>query len=378
MNMKKILNWSLCLALAAGLAACSGDSNDDPNGPSGKDPVAPFTLHVDKTEIEADGKDTATFTVTDANGTELTSDITVRDAETGTSLGRKVLTFTAMKNHSFRFSATYKGEPCENEVTVTAKNRKNYEIYHRNNVVYKLTSVTCTFCPAMTNAINAISKDWTDHIIVLGIHGYMGSETDPWVMSDNSNTYANRLFIRYNNSQAGYPTVIFNMNETEMERSAATLTQIIKQQIRDYPATCGIKVAATYEDNKIKIDATLASDKGGEYELVYAIVQDNLQFSSPTNATYPDREGGYYDHVCTFISPNYERFQASRAFKVEAGAEHTAATYEVEVGKQLSEESIANTHVVVFATRADQKTGSVIDNAAICPLNGSVDYKYNE
>lgn len=371
--MKKIFNWSLCLMLAAGAAACSGD--DKGSDDEQKQPVqAPYTLHVDKTEIEANGKDEATFTVTDANGQLLTSDITIRNAETGTSLGRGVKTFTSLTNYTYKFSASYQGEPCENEVTVTAKNRKNYEIYYRNNIVYKLTSVTCVFCPNMTIAFNAIAKDCADHIIMLGIHGYMGKEIDPWVMSDQNQTYADRLFDRYNNGVRGYPTVIFNMNKAEMDRNAATLAQVTRQQMSDYPATCGIKIATKYEDGKIKIDASLASNKGGEYELVYAIVQDNLKFEA--NGTYPDREGGYYDHVCTFISSNYERFSAQRAFKVEANAEHTAETFEIEA-PNLSEEVLANTHVVVFATRANGE-GSLVDNAAKCAINASVDYKLNE
>lgn len=372
--MKKIFNWGLCLMLAAGATACSGEDNDSDKGQQ-KPAQGPYTLHADKTEIEADGKDAVTFSVTDANGQELTSDVTIRNAETGNTLGRGVKTFTSLVNYTYKFSASYQGEPCENEVTVTAKNRKAYETYYRNNIVYKLTSVTCVYCPNMTQAFNAIAKDVADHIIMLGIHGYMGEQIDPWVMRDQNQTYANRLFIRYNGGQASYPTAIFNMNAVLPERTTTAITELNTQQMRDFPATCGIKIATKYEEGKIKIDATLASDKGGEYELVYAIVQDNLKFEG--NGTYPDREGGYYDHVCTYISSNYERFSAQRdVIKVEAGAEHTAETFAIDA-PNLTEEKLANTHVVVFATRANGE-GSIVDNAAKCAINASVDYKLNE
>ena len=43
------------------------------------DPTGPYRLSVDKTEIESDGKDAATFVITDANGLVLTDEAYLRN-----------------------------------------------------------------------------------------------------------------------------------------------------------------------------------------------------------------------------------------------------------------------------------------------------------
>ena len=51
---------------AMAVMACSG--NIDPEEGQSEEPVAPFTLSVDKDVIESDGKDEAVLTITDAEG----------------------------------------------------------------------------------------------------------------------------------------------------------------------------------------------------------------------------------------------------------------------------------------------------------------------
>ena len=65
--MKKI--YLMPLAAMFLLTSCAGIiDSDDSDG----DVVAPYTLSVDKAEIESDGSDEATFRITDANGKVLT------------------------------------------------------------------------------------------------------------------------------------------------------------------------------------------------------------------------------------------------------------------------------------------------------------------
>ena len=56
--------------LAIAVASCSGQIDPDDEKPEG--PVTPFTLTVDKTTIESDGKDQAILTIKDAEGIVLT------------------------------------------------------------------------------------------------------------------------------------------------------------------------------------------------------------------------------------------------------------------------------------------------------------------
>ena len=100
--MKKIL--FILAAVAA--VACSGEAGES------YAPVAPYTLSVDRTEILSDGKQAATFIITDAEGKVLTDNpdmlakIWFKNVATGKRLTRRTKTFKSVEDGEFTFSAT--------------------------------------------------------------------------------------------------------------------------------------------------------------------------------------------------------------------------------------------------------------------------------
>lgn len=366
--------WAGILFLA--FTACSGNNSDD-SEPTDKPIEGPFTVSVDKTEIEADGEDTATLTLTDKNGNVLTETdqlkyISFENVETGDVFSRTNL-FTSIKNGDFTFRATYKTNTSQNTVTVTAKNRLAYEKYFRKVAVHDLTDVLCVNCPSMTTALEGVAEIWKKQMVVLAVHGGY-SNVDPWDIAGMGSAMM-RAF-----GGAGWPTGIFNLNYMmkNTERYSSAIGQIVENQLRSYPATCGIRISSTLTaDGDISIDAGLTSDKGGNYDLGYALVMDNLYYA---NGYTPDNDGRY-DDVVVGISGNYMTYSQANGFSVSPGEEHTESWLfdksEGHMCVEIDDSNKANCRVVVFALRSDNGK-TIIDNIAECPLGETMEYVLNE
>lgn len=369
--MKTRFHIGSLLLLAAGLCACSGTDDNEPGpGPSGEI-TAPFTLSVDKDEIEADGKDAATFKLVDANGTELTTSdlieyVRFRDVDSNEQLARRTRNFTSMVNGDFTFKATYRGEESANTVTIKAKNRAKYEKYHKNVLIHKMTSVKCVYCPAATAAIHGMDQMWQDHAITLALHSTnMGD--DPWAAATQPAAAA--LMRQFGST--GLPTVIFNCDVMPNGRSAELYGNTVKQQMLDYPATCGIKVSSSYANDQITINAALTSSKDENFTLGYAVLLDEGTYSG---SGYPDEDPNIYKDIVLGLSADYMAFNSKNFIEAKNGVEQTVNFTQP---AQISEDSQKKISIVVFALRRNGE-GSIIDNAVKCPLGKTLDYQYNE
>lgn len=358
------------------ITACSGNT-DDPDPVAGGPIEGPFTISVDKTEIEADGKDAATLKLTDKNGNVLTETdelkyISFDVAETGEVLSR-ANQFTAIKNGTFTISATYKNDKSGNTVKVTAKNRVVYEKYFRKVAVHDLTDVLCVNCPSMTTALEGVDDIWKKHMVVLAVHGGY-SPLDPWNISNMVTSMMGAF------KGQGWPTGIFNLNYMMKgsERNPSSIGNIIENQLRSYPATCGIRISSKLETNgNVSVEAGLTSDKGGSYDLGYALLMDGLYYEGG----YTPNNDGRYDDVVVGISGNYMTFLQSNGFNVSANEEKTES-WLFDKSKnhmciEINESNKKSCRVVVFALRLENGK-TIIDNIAECPLGETLDYVLNE
>lgn len=367
--MEKTFKLLLAGLLLTGFTACEG--SDDGEKPGGNGEVkAPYTISVDKSEIEADGKDATHFILTDANGNVLTDNeqlnyIVFENTVTGNKLEAKTTAFTAVKNGTYTFKALYKNKPSENTVTVTAKNRSAYEKYFRKVAAFDITNVNCVYCPLMASALENTVEEWKQHMTVFAIHGPY-DQKDPYIIG----SVANNLLSKYIGS-GSYPSAIFNLDYPMKGAGDAKpefIAGVIENQLRDNPATCGIRINSSYAGKTITINAGLTSSAGGKYDIAYAVLLNNGVY---VGGTASDNK---YNDIVVGLSSNYMAMSAD-AFTVAANEEHTGTTtFEL---KEDIADNLANYRVAVFALR-NSGNKVIIDNVAECSLGGSVDYKLNE
>lgn len=353
------------MCLCGCFVSCSGNSDENGKEPDNGEVTGPITLTVDKAKIEANGTDMATFTVIDANGKVLTTpeymkNVYFEDLNTGDYLERRTNTFSAVENGAHRFKAYYLDWESE-EVAVTVQNRKNYELFYRKVAVFKMTGTWCTYCPAMTSALKKVEDVMPNRMVKMAFHSSSSSATDPFHLSQTS-----AIMSRFGAS--GFPTNIYDLKVMSIDRNVSVIKQTLKDQIRKYPATCGIKLNTSYNSSigEITINAALKSSKGGEYDLVYALVTDGLTASGGNENSY--------DYTVRVISNNYMAMSTDGRFTVKANEEHTGGTFTVSKAMNLSPET---SRIVVYALRKVDDA-YMVDNITECSIDGSVDYIYND
>ena len=364
--MKKLI--FITAALAA-LSACHGTGGEYiPD-----EYVAPYTLEVDKTAIEASGSDWATFTLKDSYGRNILEDkialqrVNIYAVDgSGVAVDRMQARFRAISDASFTFEASYSGngkiEKSSNVITLTAQNRSSYEKYHKNVAIYKSTATWCGPCAVMTTALASLDEEAEAHSVELCWHG----QDDLAITLPGSLYDCGTVVYSYFGS-TGFPTVIFDAHTVfRGEYSGADLSASIWKMRADYPATCGIKLDTEYDSaaSSIKVNAELTSSTGGDYDLGFAILLNNQIVPGGTN---PDQK---YDHIVCATTANY--YTNSTAISSVGKNQSKSWSQEVPVGKF----NVNDLSVVAFAFVRDGNRAR-IDNIVEVKAGESIGYVLN-
>lgn len=365
MKIDRILTF---LSAAFILAGCHGFQ--DPNDLLADEPMLPYTLSVDKDVIESDGADVATLTITDANGLILTEGEYLRNTSfyieeldewrSGLGSGQSPNLFTSITDGTYTISAMYKGEYCRNTVTIRSGNRSEYETFHKNVAIYRLTGTWCQYCPYMTEALNNVDEYTKDHSIVLEFHN-----SDEFSIRYNSSMdMAAMLLKRFGTSDDGYPYCIYSLAEGSGKRTVNDIQKFVKNQLSANPARTGIKAESSVENGKVSVNATVKASASGKYDLGIAILKDNCR---PTSTSA--HEDVYNDVVLT-ISGNLYAL-SSESFELSAGEE-------IEISKVCEHPDIypgSDCRVVLF-TLTESGGKAIIDNTVTFEVGETVDYRY--
>lgn len=374
MNNISKSRFFLSIIAVIGTVSCSG--NIDPEAGrenTDKDPVQPFTLSVDKTSIESNGTDAATFTIKDANGLVLTGKDYIKNTsfhiketdqwQSGMTLADPNV-FTSISDGTYTVSAMYNGKYCANEISLTSANRRKYEMFHKNVAIYRLTGTWCQYCPTMTDALNKINKSSKDHSIILEFHN-----VDEFSITNSGKDIAGMLLARFskNGQEAGLPFCIYSLDNGTEDRTVMEIQEHIKKQLYDNPARTGIKATSSVSNGTITVNATVKASVAGKYDLAMAILEDNCR---PASA---EAYESVYNDVVRSISGNYYAMASDSAFNLEADGEK-------EIAKTYSFDS-ANTNVqnlsIVLMTLREAGNKVLIDNAIEFKVGENLDYKYN-
>lgn len=360
-----------CLSLLPLLAvACSG--YQDPDDLNAGEPMSPYTLSVDKSLIESDGKDVATFTITDANGMELTGEEHIRNTsfhieetdEWRSGIGADAAPnhFSSIEDGTFTFSAMYKGEECVNKVTVKSQNRSKYEVFHKNVAIYRLTGTWCQYCPYMTEALSNIDAYTKDHSIVMEFH----NADEYSVPYSSTMDIASFILSRFGTKDDGYPYCVYSISEGSGKRTVNDIQRLVRDRLFEDAARTGIKASSVVNDARLTVKAAVKASVAGKYDLGMAVLKDNC---IPTS----DAQEEVYNDVVMSISGNFYAMSSDGSFSLDAGAEKDI---EKVWESDVLESSADDCRVVLFTlTERDGKV--IIDNAVGFKVGEGVDYRYN-
>ena len=352
------------LISAMSFIACSGNIDPDDTKPAG--PAAPYTLSVDRSSIEADGKDAAVLTITDANGMNLTDAQYLKKTsfhivETNEYLSGMVLSqpnrFTTIANGTYTIDAMFDGKSCSNTVSVTAKNRSKYEKFKKNVAIYRLTGTWCHYCPSMSEALEKVNGFTKEHSIILEFHN-----ADEFAVPYNASMDLGGVLMN-KFAAGGLPYCIYSLAEGSGDRKVTDIQGFVKTQLIDNPAKSGIKATSSVNGSEITVKASVQASAAGRYDLGIAILKDNCKPAS--GSAYES----VYNDVVAGISGNFFAMSTD-AFELGAGEEKAVTK------TWKGEGDVSGCRIALF-TLTEKGSRAIIDNIVEFKAGSSIDYTLN-
>lgn len=332
--------------------------------------IEPYTLSVDKTQIEASGVDYINFSLKDAKGRDILTDteelhkVSIRE-DNGLNVPRMETKMSFIDNGTYQFTASYMGVK-SNTVTVQAVNRGNYEKFHKNVALFVCKSAMEMYSPQVDLNYSEINNNSAEHSVNIGVHAAWG---DPFTLYYGQQELATYLMSKF---RAGaFPSLIYDLDYLTLNRTVYDIQNDIRKRRVEAPATCGFKVTSVQiEGTVLKVKASMMTSAAGDYDLACAIIMDGLYYANG----YSAHDDGIYNNVLVAMSESGVEYVNGET--LQANQEYTEE-FSFDFGANVpSSNALQSMRVAVYAHRKTN-TGSVIDNIVTCDYGKSVDYRYN-
>ena len=325
--------------------SCSG--NIDP-----VDNSVELTLKADVTEIVADGKSAAVFTV--LSGTD---DVTGMASITCTS-GSAVISenrFSTTKEGIYTFTASYNGKTSGSlQITATAPVVSRFQ---RHVCIMEFTGTWCSMCPDGAQTLNyLVTKTYKDKAFALAFHN-----SDIYTIPQEAEL--KKIF-----GWESYPAYVTDMRADGCGLlNDGSCSATIEKSLYDIPTHCAAGVECTLAGDNVTVKAKIFSEKTGQYRLAAYVVEDKV-VGEQTMGTGEVRQDYTHRHVVRqMLSANV---RGDDMGTIEAEKEQTHEyTFTFDAGKWNKE----NLSVAVLAINED---GHVNNMAACAADGGEMDYVY--
>ena len=225
--------------------------------------------------------------------------------------------------------------------------------FNRHVSVFEFTGTWCAMCPGGYTFLKYLIEDYWSHDTVHILAFHDSTSNDPMGIP-----LTNEIFNKF--ALAGFPGFVVDMREGTSEKTE--IQAMIERSFNDYPATCGVKMTSTDSS----VDVELYAAKSDNYRLALYILEDGIVARQNDSGIY--KENYTHNHVVrAMVSSMYE---GDRIGEIKAG-EKSQKSYNFTLDGSWKADKCS-----LCALVFDSK-GSVI-NAAVCPINGSVDYDYKK
>ena len=368
--MKRVLYIISALAC---LLSCHGyvDYNDPDNVPEGV-----LRVFADKTSIKADGQQTVTFTVR-FGSRDVSRDpnmnlvYTVGDNEVTLKPGVNVFTTTAPAEYHFKARYYSSGAHySDNEVVVVAVSAAEgvgQKEYYQKLWGMQFTAVSCTYCPELTASLKSVMQEEPGRIVLTSFHVAFDETT----LQDPMRLPINEEFRDIVKHSDGLPLFAFNMLKSqtpivdELDKIQAQKTAVLS----DYPATCGVAVAADYDEAKSEVTVTgkVTSNVAEELRYHIILVEDGIEYSQAgADVTY------IHDNVVrAVLAENKFGDKLNGGIAVEEGVEVSVSkTVQIKDGWNPARMR------AVMAVLSEKGETYLCNNVNECAFGSSSDYAY--
>ncbi len=338
-----------------------GDDDDDDVTTTNPDEDLEYDLLIDVSaeSISIDKGETATFTVT-YFGEDVTDEALIVDVTSG---GYEIMDgneFSTLRPGIHTFFAMHDNHSSE-KISILATSESNVSnTFYRRNLVTKFTATWCTYCPAMTTAIEMAKRLYPDRLCEMAIHS-----SDELSIDSYYSSYSSAMNV------VGLPTVGIDMDKdfSTTVKSSTWIASSAEQSMKNNPTVVGIKADVTLDGTVLNIDIESTYVADGTYKIVVALLQSGFNYSQ----TGTDDTSYTQDHVLRGF------FQASPLGDMLGdliAGERVENHYELDLETTLDQDTIDRTEILVCILNDVGDAVYHVNNVITCGIGESVDYQY--
>lgn len=350
------------LALAALVFVGCGEEN-----PQGVLPTGDAVLTANNNSVVVNTP--IEFTVTAADGTDLTAQATIFDKTHDFAEVSNPFTPTMDGDYEFYavvgniITAAIKVSVVPSIPTLPEDAQPENTKFNHRILLVDHTGNTCGYCPEMMLALKEVAETGDYHSKYYEAMAHTYSTSDPAYSAAAS-------MVSNLHGVSSYPTLTYNFyHETKSDRNAAHIMGQIDALWKAEGADAGIAAAATLASTSVVVNTEVKAAVDGEYRITAWLLEDGI-YAKQTNA----RE----EWMNTHDNAIRQRIDSDNISGVDLGTlatgetKSTALTLKIVGNKWVRE----NLKVMVIVSAKNAKGKFDVANVAICPMNDVVTYDY--
>ena len=367
----KLTKFFACAFAALAFAACTEvDPSDTPNPEPDPTPTGDIKLAADKTAVEIG--ETVTFTVTDAENQDVTSQALIYD-EDFNEVGSEV---TFNESGSYSFFATV-GSANSNYVSVVVMAEvpevpedpqpENFTFNHRA-VVIDQTGVNCGYCPNATDQLKTLENtEWHKYYNEVTCHAGSYAGGDP-----GNSAAANALNQFQSSMISGYPCILVNFYGKPNGYGYNDIIKVLQPYVQKDGVDVGISLAVTGDESCVYAAAQVKSGVAQEYKITAWLLESNIYSPNQAGATKDYHK--IYNNALRNMSHEYSKTNVQGDSYTFEANEVKDVAFELEM---ISNKwKLENMSVLVVVSAKDANGRWEVANSAVCKINEAKEFEY--
>ena len=333
-------------------------------------PTGDIKLAADKTAVEIG--ETVTFTVTDAENQDVTSQALIYD-ENFNEVGSQV---TFNESGSYSFFATV-GSANSNYVSVVVMAEvpevpedpqpENFTFNHRA-VVIDQTGVNCGYCPNATDQLKTLENtEWHQYYNEVTCHAGSYAGGDP-----GNSAAANALNQFQSSMISGYPCILVNFYGKPNGYGYNDIIKVLQPYVQKDGVDVGISLAVTGDDSCVYAAAQVKSGVAQEYKITAWLLESNIYSPNQAGATKDYHK--IYNNALRNMSHEYSKTNVQGDSYTFEANEVKDVAFELEM---ISNKwKLENMSVLVIVSAKDANGRWEVANSAVCKINEAKEFEY--
>lgn len=244
--------------------------------------------------------------------------------------------------------------------------------FYRRSVMQRFTATWCGYCPAMAEAFDLAEEDVPGRYVPVNMHPDNSDASLAW----SGTGYFEQLY-----SISGYPASVVNgvaclYNELTVAVIAKKMVALAEEAVEDFPSETNIMAFSSLEDGVINLSAFVAMKEENGYMINIVLLEDGVETSQTGySGTYR------HEHIARGMLTD------NGGDPVQCAGSRSVAlmTYSYELPSNVVDPE--NLSLAIYITVPGSVEGSLpgimymdsgffADNAAMLPVNGSVEYQF--